>query len=204
MKYLLIICCFWFGCSDAMSQISKSVWMLDGTIGFSTNKGNSDITIFGTSQSIERSSWSVYLNPKVGYMISNSLMLGADLDLSSGKTKRTLSGDTNEFKNNVKYIGPFVRLYRSLREDNKMFLFAEGNYGFGNSKSESEDYISLSDITAWSVSIGIASFIGKNVALEPLIQYKSEKRSNNSGKANDNSFNFRIGLSIYLDNNVTQ
>ena len=84
-----------------------------------------------------------------------------------------------------------------------MYLFVEGNYGFGNIKHETEDNTSLADVSVWSVSIGMPSFIGKNVALEPLIQYNSEKRSSDSGEGKSNSFSFRIGLSIYLNKKST-
>jgi hypothetical protein len=179
MKSLVIFCCLIILGNQAFSQIRKSLWMLNGDIGYQNLKEE------GADEAVGL----LTFNPKIGYLATNSLMIGADIDVLS------ISSGGSNFTQSL--LGPFVRVYSKSSDEDAVIFFGEASYSFGSDKSDS----SKDKVSAWSFGAGFSAFLGERVALEPAIRYQSSKTKLDTTPEMEYKvgvIEVLIGLSVYL------
>ena len=181
MKNLLIASLFVAFASTASAQgnINKGDWMAGGNAGFNhTKEGDFKTT-------------SIELSPNVGYFFMNNLAGG--LRMGVGSIKEEIN--SNESTMSGFHVGPFVRYY-FLPGTQKINVFADGMYGFGQSKSESAGIEAKYNYSQFSIMAGPAIFLTPSTALEIAVGYKSQKYEDADDAANTIGLN--IGFQIHL------
>lgn len=154
----------------AQSNIRQGDWMAGGSLSFSSSKYS------GSSTSINNLNFS----PDLGYFFINNFAGGVRVNVNYLKSG---SGNT-ETKNTYQLYAPFV-CYYFLPPTEKVNVFAEAGYGFGNSKSTFTNNITSATSTTTSASIngydlraGVAVSLVPAVALEIGADYNSLKYEN--------------------------
>ena len=161
---LMVIAC------AAKAQTEKGDWMVGGDLIIRTPKNNSQFA----------------LQPSAGYFFARNFAAGANFNLSFEKT-----GDQ---KTNTQAVGPFARLYFSLKNpDFKPFLHAEWN--IGNKVTTLPTSKTSNTTSNFLLGAGGAFFINNNVALEGVAGFSHSKVQ---GQDPENGFLFRIGFQVHL------
>lgn len=155
------------------AQVNKGQWLVGGEAGFNSVKhGDGKGTEFTFS-------------PKGGYFIIDKLAAGLRADFTSSKPKDgEASGEL--------LIAPFARYY-FLGASEKVNIFADASYGFGNVKYEGES----ASQNAFAISAGPAIFLSPHTALELALQYRSAG-GDAWGDDRYNSFGLKVGFQIHL------
>jgi len=168
--------------SAAFSQgnISKGDWMLGGNAGFTSQKqGDQKITSFN-------------LSPDAGYFFVNNFAGGLRINVSSVKY-------TGDEKNSSFAIAPFVRYY-FLPSTQKVNVFADASFGFGQNKYDNGTTESKSNFTDLGIKAGPAIFITPATALEIALGFNSTKVKNIDDR--ENQFGVSIGFQIHIPGTV--
>lgn len=161
-------------------QITKSNWMVGGTASFSSYKSSSEITAQYQQNTLQ-------LSPTVGYFLIDNLAIG----LRPSITYQRLSND-NPLTDIS--IGPFIRHY-FLQPENRINLFAEGGYAYGQRSGRAQTFVQKSN--AFAFSGGPVLYFNSSVGLEMFISYTTTKFTGSSGRNNELLFGF--GFQIHLE-----
>src|SRR4030043_1674171 len=121
------------GMSSSVSILGTGSNLL--SIGFSSIKYKSDAS--GYEEPEPDKLTQIVLLPRAGYMITDNLALGLDLDIALYHIKDGEDGSTYDIT--IMGAGPFARFYLPMEKVN-LFLEAGGTIGSLNSKSKSEYY----------------------------------------------------------------
>ncbi|ESU26959.1 hypothetical protein FLJC2902T_22990 [Flavobacterium limnosediminis JC2902] len=154
----------------------------------------------GISVRSDDDSNSFSFNPKFGYMMTDQISVGGDLDLGSSKQDRIGALDP-DMKSTSWGIGAFAR-YNFLELNDKRFVaYGEVGLGFSSTNVENDyiDPIPDSDDTTngikANVDLGMNYFITKNFAavftVANIISYNNENPENGDSR---NSFSMDINL----------
>jgi len=178
---------------NLMAQFSKGRMLVGGTASFSS------LTTKDDAFSSDITSNMFTITPRAGYFIIDNLAIG--LDVSFGITKASTSTSSQSSKSTSILAGPYVRYYL------KPGIFFQGEYQLGSSKVSYDatgikfDY--TENLSAWAISAGYALFLNDQVAVEPMISYKSSvaKESMQDYKGTNAGVVIGIGLQIYLGKN---
>ncbi len=170
------------------------------SIGYSTIKQKSNAA--GFTEPDPSKYLNLYLNPKVGYFITNNIALGLDIF-----TMYTNSKDGDYSYNNLLLSGgPFVRYYVSSGTI-LPFLEAGGTIGTVKSKSDFGAYFgeskSTTNIFSFGGGVGIAVPLGNRVTFDFLLGYNSltiKEKDDNPDNERDiyGTFGFNFGFVIML------
>ena len=181
MKKVMFVALFAIGASAsfAQSNIKKGDWMLGGSVGFSSAKYDN----------AESSYKEFNLSPDAGYFFIKQLAGGVRLNLTSSSYE-----DVTTEKNTQVMISPFVRYY-FLPSTQKLNIFADASYGFGNVKSTGAA-TSEYKISGFAGKAGVAYFITPATALEFSLGYNSSKEEGASERYN--TIMTGLGLQIHL------
>lgn len=163
-----VACCF---ASPAGAQIQKGNLMVGGNL--------ADID-FGLGNA---SSFSISVEPKLGYFIEDNVVIGGYVNLGFQTVKN--AGETYNYG-----VGAFGRYYFGKDQVESLLkhgrFFAEANIGIGGQNG-----------TPVGLDIGFgpgyAYFITPNVALEALLKYRGK-----FGVGANNGLHFGLGFQIYL------
>ncbi|HSD13016.1 MAG TPA: outer membrane beta-barrel protein [Flavobacterium sp.] len=139
-------------------------------------------------------------NPKFGYMITDQISIGGDLDIGSSKQDRIGALDPDKKSSNWG-IGAFAR-YNFLELNNKRFVaYGEVGLGFSSTKVEEDyidpipDYDDTSNGIKANVDLGINYFITPRFAavfvVANVISYNNENPEHGDST---NSFSMDINL----------
>jgi hypothetical protein len=182
MKKFLFATLFVGSVSAAFSQgnINKGDWMLGGDAGFASQKqGDYKTTTFN-------------LSPDAGYFFINNFAGGLRANISSSKSN---FGSSSDVKNTGFELAPFVRYY-FLPSTQKVNLFADASFGFGQSKYESGSIDEKSNFTTLGIKAGPAIFITPATALEIALGYNSTKVKDYDDR--ENVFGVTVGFQIHI------
>ncbi|WP_347173753.1 outer membrane beta-barrel protein [Polaribacter uvawellassae] len=184
-----------FTAISSFSQIEKGKVYIGASSSFSasftTNSNEND----NYSKDIANLN-SFSFSPKLGYTITDNLVVGVDFILRYSNV--SFKDSSSENINSTYVIGPFIKYYLSKKVF-KPFLLAE--YGFGSQYSKFESSTSKSEteeeITILILGGGISYFINDTIGLELGVNYtKSMFKSKISNPSNNKSINSGIGTFI--------
>ena len=193
MKKITILAIMMFGALGAFAQFNQGRMLVGGSGEFSTETAKSKSG--GTS--VTQGRWTSFsLSPKFGYFVIDNLAVGAGLGLTLAKWADDDDNDNDYTYTSIEFQ-PFVRYYLPQG------IFFQGQVGIGSSKynndNNNEDKAGVASI---ALSAGYALFLSDNVAIEPLIGYRSKslKDKETDVKDIDSGIFLQIGFQIYLGN----
>ena len=181
MKKVLFATIMMVSASAALAQgnINKGDVLVGGNASFSAQKeGDYKSTTIG-------------LAPNAGYFFINNLAGGLRIDLTSTNSDFSLT----ESKSSEFSIAPFVRYY-FLPSTQKLNLFADASFGFGQYKSESGTVKSESNFNQVGIMAGPAVFLTPATALEFALGFTSSKYE--GAEDRESVFGFKIGFQVHL------
>lgn len=151
----------------------------------------------GTNKS---TSFTTSVNPKGGYFIKDNIAVGAELSISTSSTDAKLSSISTTA--NTSSYG-LILLGRYYFKNN---FFGELAPGFGSSTTEQETFGITNKIKSSfygaRIGAGYAFFLGKNIAVEPTLNYRWEnykpKGASSNYKQTVSSIFLGITLSAYF------
>jgi hypothetical protein len=194
-KFMLIVAALFIFVA-AESQVVQGNLLASGTVGFNYSKYR-DVNDGVTGN--ESTSTSIWLSPRVGYFISNSIAVGSAINVSLGSTKYD---DDDKYNYSSLSLTPFVRYYLPQG------IFGQFEIGPGidtdkwNYANGAEDDKDQYRVLIWSLGAGYSHFLNANVAVEPMLSYISTtytNKDNTNLKDKYGEILLLIGLSIYLD-----
>lgn len=160
--------------------------LVEGNLMFGSNKDESGTNTVKTN--------SFGFSPKVGYMLSDKLALGVELNVGSSKTEETDTGFNQEDKTNSFGAGVFARYY-FLDLGERFKTYAEAGLGFGSAKDETDGVENYSDSNfGLGIDLGMNYFVTErfaiNFGLNNVLSYNSNKREfPGGGETTSNGFN---------------
>ena len=165
MKNAFLTLLFLFAITlSAHSQISKGTWLLGGDLSFGSNSSTNSVVNTPTTQSNYFN-----LTPRVGWFISNNLVIGLSPSYSSGSQKTT-GNNAGTTTTSGFAIAPFVRYYKPLNE--KWAIFAEFNgigVNFSSSKFEGNNAPNIIETSSQGYSLGIFVRPGVTYFISPKV-----------------------------------
>ena len=156
--------------TSVFAQTEKGDWLAGGTIGFRTNKNNSEFN----------------LSPNGGYFFANNFVAGINLQIETSKT-----GDV---KQTTLGTGPFARLYVG-KGNFRPFAITSVDYLYKSIKNTTK---TTSNGVGWLIGAGGAAFLNSAVALEAIAGYNYTKFSG-AGSDNGFSLKFGFQVYINRD-----
>lgn len=120
----------------------------------------------GLGRSLDRIDWNLSFHPRVGYFITNKLVLGARLGLSFQKIKTDLFGSFTSRRLNV---SPFARYYLHYPKRFNPFVVAEFEYQSSTYTGFSIVDGNSSDVSLPKAGIGGDFFLTPNLAIEAIL-----------------------------------
>jgi hypothetical protein len=169
----------------ANAQITKGNWMVGGSGSFSyakTKPKNSNSS--GTNINYTDSgTYSITLEPNIGYFIKDKLAVGLKLNLLNSFT------EFNSLNLNDSYvsISPNFRYY-FLNVDKVYNVFVEPSFNYYTNNS-------LGNASGFGLKTGLAVFLNSSVALEPSLNYVY----NESSEFKRNNIFLGIGIQVHLE-----
>lgn len=159
-------------CTDCLNaQTEKGDWLAGGTVGFRTNKNNSEFD----------------LSPSAGYFFFNHFAAGVELQINSSK-----AGD---IKDTDLGVGPFARYYFG-NSNFRPFAITSTSYLVSYRKSNGNK--SNTNGYGWLLGIGGAAFLNPSVALEGIAGYNYSKFASASSNT---GFSLKFGFQVYINRN---
>lgn len=138
-------------------------------------------------------SFSLTIDPKIGYFIQDNIALGAAVELGFA---------TDNTGTDIRYgVGAFGRYYVG---DKRMVLmkharfFGEANVGINGLNSDPKGSVGATNTNGLGIGFGpgVAYFLTPNIGLEALLKYDLTVGFGNS--TTYNSFGLKVGFQIYL------
>ena len=210
MKKLQLLAVALFATTLAFAQPEKGNIFLNGSLNFNTGSSSADV---GGTSTDGPSSFNLGITPKVGYFISDKIVVGLDLGFMMNNTKDETTGV--EVKTNALGFGggAFARYYIVPADRFAMFFEAGVNTMFGSSTVEtagaSVDGPSTFALNA-GITPGMSIYVSEKIALEAnygFLGYTSSsstteaagvetKTSQGSFGLNLNPNTIRLGVSV--------
>jgi outer membrane protein len=184
-----------FLCFSATAQIEKGKILASGSLGFASSKYKE---VDNGTTDYESNSTYFWFMPKGGYFITNAIVVGVGLNLSTGSTKFE---DDDKFISSTLAFTSFARYYLPQGYFGQ-FEFGPGSTSETWKSSGSEDSKDKYKSFLWSLGVGYAFFLNDHVSVEPMVSYSSTTYTdtdNTSYKEKNGAILFQIGFNIYLD-----
>lgn len=151
---------------SSQAQVSKGKWLVGGAISYQTG---SEFEFAGQKISALGSDVSAFaFTPRVGYALSDRLVVGGRLGLAFASEEQNVAGQTVKFNANGFAIAPFGRYYLPL--GNKAYFFGEAavNIGSIGLNSDGQRLLSFS-LFQVGISPGFAFFITDKISIELMV-----------------------------------
>ena len=173
--------------------ISKKHFLVGGALGFNMNNlsvTNKDGSTYQNKTNTFNSD--IYF----GYFFINQLAIGIYPDFEF----QWYWNNNNVEKTMIFTLNSFLRYYF------RFGLFGEGTIGIGTSKSwDNANLWRKREVFSWGLGVGYSLFITNNIAIEPVLSYKSHKRTDLLSQYKDvrdtMGLYLHIGFQIYLKTN---
>jgi outer membrane protein with beta-barrel domain len=185
-----------FAFSFGYAQQQEIDQELNSAKGVQFEKGNMFLEGGVSVTTVKDASNSFSLNPKFGYLLSDKLAIGADLDIYGS----TYEKDTPlERKINGYSIGGFARYYFLQLDSKRLKAFGEVGLGYNNVKTEVSNVEDSTNGIKANVTLGLNYFFTKKWAatfvLGDILSYNNTNPENGPASAS-------FELNINLFNNV--
>jgi len=202
IKTISILFSILFGL-NANAQFSKGNWLVEGNIGdFTFSNYKSDYSTPTTSSLSTSKGFSLNINPKAGYFVSNNFVTGLSLNVYlynyKGDYNNAVGLKVSDYDSSGSQLtaSPFLRYYFSGTE--KIHFYAQADAGYSINLSDKYKQTSYNATTGAITStyvenalklesgfsanglVGLNYFMSKNVALNTAIGYNYSKKSNSS------------------------
>lgn len=182
-KILLLLTIAMLGCMVGQAQTEKGKWL----VGASTSGLNLRISSIN-------SSFSIQLNPEVGYFFTDNLAAGVRLGLGFG----TASFNDSLYSRSVGIrAGFFGRYYVPLTERLKLPIDLE--LGYGRSASILTGSSSSNGYGTSGAHTGLAIFLNDAISLDLLLGVDFVTFYNSFGSNTSGAIDGQFGFSLYLD-----
>ncbi|MEN9459309.1 hypothetical protein [Sediminibacterium sp.] len=193
MKKPLYLIFFLLMTNSICGQLTKGHWLIGGSGRFYSYKNE-----YSTSSFISNGKYTqIDLSPIVGYFIADKFVLGLKSTISSIKGDFTVVGGVgNGGSSSQRHLfGAFGRYY-FLEEAKQTNLLIEASYQAGIIRGLNNK----GNLNNFSISAGPVIYFNPSVGIEFLLGYvtNSEKYTSQVLSENKNSFQFSIGLQVYL------
>ncbi|AYB29480.1 outer membrane beta-barrel protein [Chryseolinea soli] len=193
--------------SSSMAQTSKGTFLLGGSLGFSSGHSTSTYDYLSTPSKQKQST--ISLAPNVSYFVIDRLSIGIVTPLSYTQYKREDIDQKTTYRSYS--IGPLIRYYFPL--GSHWAIFPEASYSYG--WMETMGHYSINgDVFRQTFrgnarnlqgGLGLTYFLNPNIGLEGKFRYQSMRDTyNHAGldHVDNNSFDFTIGVQVYLFRNT--
>jgi outer membrane protein len=177
MKKIILLIAGCFSLVTGFSQVSKGDKLIGvglGSISYASSKSNTSYSNTPTEYDSKGSSFSISINPTVGWFVSDGLAVGTSASISyyysSSNSSNTGNINTSKAISTQPsfYIGPFARYYFGGSSKGKPFVQAGGQYGIYGGKTKSTPNIGTGSETKtkpkgdWNagVLVGYGHFLG--------------------------------------------
>lgn len=185
-------------CVGAVAQIEQGRFLAGGSVGFSVQNYKA---VYNGQTTYDSKTTAFSLSPRAGYFVTDAIVVGAGLSLSTSSTKYCECSDTEKYSSASISFSPFARYYLPQR------LFGQLELGLGSSKrkwiyDDTDNEESKSKFFVWSLGVGYAYFLNNNVAIEPLVSYNATTYTNRDDTKDKDKYGnimLQLGFSIYLD-----
>lgn len=166
----------------AEAQIKKGDKLVGVSLGSLSYTNSDSKTTYSNTPTVyesDGSSFSISVNPSIGYFIQNNLAVGGSVSVSfyisksnSGNSSSTTTSDSKSTQPSV-FIGPFARYYFSGTNKGSLFTQAQLQFGISGGKSESKTSTGASSETKtkpkgdWNAgaSIGYEHFVSPYIGI---------------------------------------
>lgn len=158
-------------------SFQKGDMFLEGGVSVGTRKDFSD---------------SYSINPKFGYLLSDKIAIGADLDFGGYTTEKgtPLVKKTNNFG-----IGVFARYYFLELDKKRLKVFGEAGLGYSHVNTEVAHIEDATNGIKANITVGLNYFFTKNwAATFALAEVLSYNNSNPQNGPSSDSFELNINL----------
>lgn len=141
---LVFVCAFMV---TTRAQISKGAVWVGGSIGYNQSKSKMDTTIYKSS--------TVNINPGVGIVVKDNLVVGISLLYRQQKTNNYLSKEYEKYE--TYGVGLFVRKYFPVI--NRLYVFGDAGVNYNHTKGSTEqtNYPTINKTTSkgWLAGVNI-------------------------------------------------
>lgn len=155
----------------AIGQMEKGWMLVGGSVGFHYQVDNEIFTIG--------------IHPNHGFFVKDNLVVGAAVDLSV-----VMSEGEGIW---IYGASPFVRYYFTQNKANPFISARVGMSGITDDEGNS------SELYNGGLSLGMAYFVSKTVAVEMALNYDHVRTGFEDGDIDNNDFNIGVGLQVHLE-----
>lgn len=182
-------------CIETSAQVEQGRILVSGSAGLSASNYKE---IEDGATDFSSSSTRLWLSPKAGYFITDQIVVGLGLNVSSVSTKYD---DDDKVVSSTISFAPFARYY--LPRD----FFGQLEIGTGSltqtykEPEESDDKFQYSSFS-WSLGVGYSHPLNDFIAIEPLLTYTRSVFKEKGGidyEDREGELTLQVGLSIFLD-----
>lgn len=184
--------------NEDLFKIEKGTWVVEGSFSLFTENIESTSESNSTNDNVNFS-----ISPRIGYTLSDNLVLGLGLSYSYLKFETSREGNLiNSVRetNSISFT-PYLKKFFPLSENFALNLQAETSYTRGNSETTNSSFQNESDID--SFFIGLRPGVNYSISDSFLLQasFGSLGYTNSRTETNDvnvqksNAFRFNLGTS---------
>lgn len=134
MRHYIITIVFLGFWGSSLAQVEKGLWLISGQVNIDLNTDKSDfISTSGSNFESSQFTRAIDFSPRVGYMVSNHWLVGADVSLGKLKASREqlATGATpSKSKEWIDSFGGGLFTRRFFDMDENLQVFAEGRIGY--------------------------------------------------------------------------
>ena len=218
----LIAVTLFFTSNNLFAQTEKGRTLIAISSALGNNGGDTGLSFASTKiksddfESDGTNSFNFNLSPRLGYFLTNDLVVGLELTYSFLRFENPgLQGfGGSETKSNQYSGGPFIRYYF---KGEKVRPIIEGGLSFGRNTNTSEganpvdggDLEFSSNLFSYGGGAGLAVSLGNHVSFDALLVYlnsqvKPTDNNDNNSRSIVSAFSLRLGFSIYLGKSTKQ
>ncbi|MCH7414875.1 hypothetical protein MM213_15350 [Belliella sp. R4-6] len=135
MRHILFTLAFFVLWSSSLAQVEKGLWFISGQVNLDLNNTERSDIIYNSGSNYESSQFThaIDFSPRMGYMLSNHWLIGADINL--GKLKYSsdqfhIGSSPSNIKQWIDSYGFGLFTRRFFDMDENLQIFAEGRIGY--------------------------------------------------------------------------
>lgn len=173
---------------SSLAQVEKGLWLISGQVNIDLNTFKSDfISTSGSNFESSQFTRAIDFSPRVGYMVSNHWLVGADVNLGKLKTSREQLASGATPTNSMEWIdsfggGLFTRRFFDMDENLQVFAEARIGYSWWEQRFDNQTSTVQTNQTVRNyegrLSLGLHYWMLPNLSLEinaPFLTMSSQE-----------------------------